>query len=981
MKLRDLLLTILLVVPSVLLGTSAANGSVTPESTYSAASEGAHSTTPESMSEAMDDALRAIAMTRSDLGFRTDYADSPDSFRLAIADHLLEAPLKTNGYVHELANDVAKARDLTLVVALVARELDLGVGIGTCGTEPAGGITAVGELLSGIKKAEAELERAFERLTGDEINFIMRHAPVLLEEEEFDPDKPIEMREKEEEDKEILGDELLGIAGRIDYSRIATAGAILASATDAALAIIAASGPGDMSSILPQDKSGSDRPSGFPLEWVATGDVLEIIETEAGLIVIGGPGATAYHRTCAIIIDLGGDDTYEQPASGRWELHPFSIVVDVAGDDTYSGGDHALGAGFGGVGVLVDLEGDDSYASGSFSIGSGLFGVGILLDKGGNDHYVGDTCVQGAGAFGIGIQLDESGNDSYHAALFSQAFGFVKGFGLLYDSLGNDLYFAGGKYTDEIRYFDHFLSLSQGFGFGWRPDASGGIGLLVDSAGNDVYVSDIFGQGSSYWFSIGGLVDFEGNDQYISYQYAQGAATHITAAALVDCAGDDNYVSKGVSQGCGHDLAVGILHDLSGDDNYICHDLSQAAGNANGIGILLDDGGNDTYSVRNSDNTHGYGNLRRDYASVGILIDGGGTDSYGGRGDNDTWWTHSDRGVGIDTEISLSPTEAEPTADDDSVQDAEVDTLALAALSPEELFDRASSSALQFAAMIQPSRRLLIRNHEESLPYLVTELDTDGARERHALEDVIVRIGTPAVGPLIEAIAVELERTDTTRGVRLAAGILGRLGDPEALDALTRASGDDEWKTRSAVASAIGRIAVQDGVPALVLLLDDENEMVRKSAAVGLRRTAAEGASGSAPEDSTLSDNIIDDETVAALIRALDDSHYAVRQSAGAALAAVGEPAIERLTHLASSGDSVSRLVAIETLGAIGAKSSLEAMLSLLEDDDWAVRACATEAIRRIGPDGKARKEMARLLRSESHPLVRARAHEAIAPM
>ncbi|MBC8450885.1 HEAT repeat domain-containing protein [bacterium] len=943
MRPRDLLLTILLVVPSVLLATSAADASATPESTPPAAPESAHSTTPESMSEAMDDALRAIAMTRSDLGFRTDYADNPDSFRLAIADHLLETPLETNGYVHELADDVAQARDLTLLVALAARELDLGVGIGTCGMEPPGGITAVGELLSGIKKAEAELERAFERLTGDEIKFVMRHAPVLLEEEEFDPDKPIGMREKEEEDKEILGDELLRIAGSIDYSRIATAGAILASATDAALAIIEASRPGDMSSVLPPDMGGSDGRSGFALEWVATGDVLEIIETDAGLIVIGGPGATAYHRTCAIIIDLGGNDTYEQPASGRWELHPFSIVVDVAGDDTYSGGDHALGAGFGGVGVLVDIEGDDSYASGSFSIGSGLFGVGILLDKGGNDHYVGDTCVQGAGAFGIGIQLDESGNDSYHAALFSQAVGFVKGFGVLYDSLGNDIYFAGGKYTDEIRYFDHFLSLSQGFGFGWRPDASGGIGLLVDSAGNDVYVSDIFGQGSSYWFSVGGLVDFEGNDQYISYQYAQGAATHITAAALVDCAGDDNYVSKGVSQGCGHDLAVGILHDLAGDDNYICHDLSQAAGNANGIGILLDDGGNDTYSVRNSDKTHGYGNLRRDYASVGVLIDGGGTDSYGGRGDNDIWWTHSDRGVGIDTEISISRAEAEQTAGGDQLQDAEVDTLALAALSPEELFDRASSSALQFAAMIQPSRRLLIRNHAESLPYLVTELDTDGARERHALEDVIVRIGTPAVGPLIEAIAVELKRTDTTRGARLAAGILGRLGDPEALDALTRASGHDEWKTRSAAASAIGRMAVQSGVPVLALLLDDENEMVRKSAAVGLRRTAAEDASDGAADDESVDNEGLDDEAIAALIRALSDTHYAVRQSAGAALAVVGEPAIERLTHLAIEGDSVSRLMAIETLGTIGAASSLETMLNLLEDDDWAVRACATE--------------------------------------
>ena len=67
------------------------------------------------------------------------------------------------------------------------------------------------------------------------------------------------------------------------------------------------------------------------------------------------------------------------------------------------------------------------------------------------------------------------------------------------------------------------------------------------------------------------------------------------------------------------------------------------------------------------------------------------------------------------------------------------DTDALSNLSPEELFLRASSSALQFESMREPSRELLVANYEESIPYLVTQLDTDGARERHALEDIFVR--------------------------------------------------------------------------------------------------------------------------------------------------------------------------------------------------------------------------------------------------
>jgi hypothetical protein len=105
-----------------------------------------------------------------------------------------------------------------------------------------------------------------------------------------------------------------------------------------------------------------------------------------------------------------------------------------------------------------------------------------------------------------------------------------------------------------------------------------------------------------------------------------------------------------VSQGCGHDLAIGILHDLAGDDNYTCHDLSQAAGNANGIGVLFDDSGNDSYLVRNPVNTQGYGDLRRDYGSVGIFLDCGGRDSYSGRGKDNTWWSASNYGIGVDTE-------------------------------------------------------------------------------------------------------------------------------------------------------------------------------------------------------------------------------------------------------------------------------------------------------------------------------------------
>ncbi|MFH1502576.1 MAG: hypothetical protein ABIG03_05985 [Candidatus Eisenbacteria bacterium] len=608
----------------------------------------------------LDDALSAIAMTRDDLSFRTDYADHPDSFRIAVVDSLLQNPLDTEHYVRGLAEELAVCRRLSELVGGCARELDVdsraSAAGGTDVGDPAAGETAAGAsdggrveyspvevLLTGIREASVLIDRAFAGLTDEERAFIAEHAAVLLEEEEFDPEKPIDVRDREAEEDEELGDELLRVAGLVDYVSLASAGTVLAAAVDDAVPLLDL-WDGPFEGRARRDAPGDPGSDGGP--W--SGDVALVLETDAGTVVLGGPGRTVYEGTCAVIIDRGGDDVYLAGVGGAVPGLPACVVIDMGGDDTYLAGDHALGAGFMGAGVLVDLEGDDAYRAGNFSQGSGLFGVGVLRDAGGNDRYTGDTCTQGSGAFGIGVLLDEDGNDEYTAAVFSQAFGFVKGLGTLLDSAGNDVYFAGGKYTDEIRYFDHYISLSQGFGFGWRPDASGGIGLLADAGGNDVYVSDIFGQGSSYWFSVGGLVDASGNDQYVSYQYAQGAGTHITVAALVDLEGDDNYVSKGVSQGCGHDLAIGILHDLAGDDNYTCHDLSQGAGNANGIGILLDDSGDDAYSVRGPLNTHGYGNYRRDYGSVGIFIDAAGSDSYSGPGADGTWWVGSDHGVGID---------------------------------------------------------------------------------------------------------------------------------------------------------------------------------------------------------------------------------------------------------------------------------------------------------------------------------------------
>ena len=319
---------------------------------------------------------------------------------------------------------------------------------------------------------------------------------------------------------------------------------------------------------------------------------------------------------------------------------------------------------------------------------------------------------------------------------------------------------------------------------------------------------------------------------------------------------------------------------------------------------------------------------------------------------------------------------APAAAQEADVEVAEPDTTALAGLTPEELFLRASSSALQFEHMREPSRRILVGNHEESLPYLVTRLDTDDARERHALEDILVRIGPPAAEPVIEAFLFEAGRTETTRGARLAAAVLGKIGEVSAVDALFSVYDHHDWKVRGAIGGALGRIGTAEAVAPLVLLLSDDNDVVRKSAAVGLKRVAARAHDDEEPDPDAAA--ALDRHVMESLARALGDKHYAVRYSSADALARIGEAALPLLLEIGETGAMEPRLMALRAAGRVGSRKALKPLVKALTDPDWAVRAHAATAIGSIGADRRSRRALERLVSSDPHPFVAAAAAAAL---
>lgn len=615
--------------------------------------------------EVLTDALKCIKMTPDDLKFRDDYVDV-DSFRLELIDRLMREPMETKSFNSRLlrawtnvgaderrfsspslfgpylkmrgkpgpsfeGRSVSERLDLTNSEFM----LDYGKFLKKL-PRPLKNVLAL--LFTGLKNADSRMHEAFANLTDEQINSLKANFPAILLEDVEDEFKTPEELDELGELEERLAKEMLPHLAKIDVSKIVQAGDDLSYATKVCVPILK-----NYSKTAPRTepmvKDRKDKEN----------DLILRVKTSIGEIIIGGHGSSRYTGNPVVIIDLGGNDEYHLSVGPERNFRS-SVIVDLNGDDLYQAhGDYVYGSGFFGAGVLADLSGDDTYLTRNFSLGSGLFGVGVLIDEQGNDRYFGDTFSQGAGSFGLGSLTDMEGSDQYSGALFVQGFGFVAGLGVLIDSSGNDNYFAGGRYKDILRYEDHYISLSQGFAYGLRPMMSGGIGVLFDLSGNDLYTSDIFGQGSSYWFSLGSLLDAEGNDKYVSFQYAQGAGTHLCVAVLEDEGGNDVYVSHGVSQGCGHDLAFGMLWDKSGQDNYLTESLSQGAGSANGFGILVDQDGDDGYYVETKGNTQGYGNPRRDYGSVGMLLDFSGKDRYDGNGQDSTWWTTPSKwGVGVD---------------------------------------------------------------------------------------------------------------------------------------------------------------------------------------------------------------------------------------------------------------------------------------------------------------------------------------------
>ncbi len=363
-------------------------------------------------------------------------------------------------------------------------------------------------------------------------------------------------------------------------------------------------------------------------------DILAVAgETDSARVILSGTGQSKHDQAAALIIDLGGDDVYENAATADKQDHLVSIVIDLGGKDRYAAGHPGPVFAAGGVALLVDRNGDDTYEAQRLGQAASILGVAILLDLAGDDTYKAHDFAQGHSTCGVALLYDLAGNDTYSAHAFAQGGGIGNGLCALVDAAGDDQYVADEHWPDVYGNSgpDVYHGASQGYSTGIRSNVAGGIAALIDlGEGKDRYQAGSFSQGGGYYFAFGLMFDGGGNDQAFGSRYAQGFGVHQGIGVKWDAGGDDLYKCRSVAHaGMAWDEGVGYLLDDAGDDVYQVGDLGCGGAAQTGIAICIDSAGKDRYQTGKSSQGGTGASQYHDKPSIGVLIDlGGDKDEY-----------------------------------------------------------------------------------------------------------------------------------------------------------------------------------------------------------------------------------------------------------------------------------------------------------------------------------------------------------------
>ena len=253
--------------------------------------------------------------------------------------------------------------------------------------------------------------------------------------------------------------------------------------------------------------------------------------------------------------------------------------------------------------------------------------------------------------------------------------------------------------------------------------------------------------------------------------------------------------------------------------------------------------------------------------------------------------------------------------------------LILAALIP-SLFARPvmahlSAAVLQTPVMLTATQTATDEATQNTIEKLIAQLGDGRNSIRESAVNALVKIGQPAVQPLIKAMEIQNNYIRPS-----AADALGQIGDPQAVGPLIKALEDKQSHIKNAVIRSLVKIG-QPAIQSLIEALGDENVSVRISAVDALGQIGGPQA-------------------VEALIKALGDEAISVQRSVAMILGQIGDPqAVQPLIETLEDkdGDAGVRQRAARSLGQIGDQRAVQPLIKALEDKQYSVRHSAANSL------------------------------------
>lgn len=243
----------------------------------------------------------------------------------------------------------------------------------------------------------------------------------------------------------------------------------------------------------------------------------------------------------------------------------------------------------------------------------------------------------------------------------------------------------------------------------------------------------------------------------------------------------------------------------------------------------------------------------------------------------------------------------------------------------DSLFILASSGELKYRDLVTPAKDSLAAMGKSAVPRLIEKFDTQVARERHAIDEILVKIGAVAVPYLIKTMA-DADGEKTSR----ICYTLGNIKDSSAVESLVGVASDSDWRVRSSAVEALGKIKDDRADKAVAGALTDNDAAVRKSAAVACGQLKIA-------------------EAIPHLVHMLSDDFYGARMCASETLVGFGETAIGPITDSLNSPDELLGNLGCTTLGMIGGDSAAVILGLQIGSPSPIRRALAVEGIYHSG--------------------------------